>query len=83
MVSRARRTSRTGNMLCACELEAEVATEACQELTMTLVGNLDLDDKSSNEKIHGPARNWHVLLVKHTWERTENSSKFLDPCKLL
>lgn len=81
MVSRERGMGHQESLLCICELEAEVATGACQELTMTLVGNLDLHDKSSNRKIHGPARNWHVLLVKHTWERIENSSKFLDPCR--
>lgn len=69
VVSRARGKRCKGNLLCVCELEAEVATGACQELTMTLVGNLDLDDKSSNKKMHGPARNWHVLWVKHMWER--------------
>lgn len=81
MASRERGMRCKGSLSCVCELEAEVVTGACQELIMTLVANLDLDDKSSNEKIHGPARNWHVLLVKHTWKRTENSSKFLDPCK--
>lgn len=55
-----------------------MATGACQELTMTWMKNLDLDGKSSSGKMHGPARNWHVLLLNHVRERIENSSKFLD-----
>lgn len=39
--------------VCVCELEAVVATGACQELTMTCAKNLDFDDKSSNREIHG------------------------------
>lgn len=36
--------------VCVCELEAVVATGACQELTMTCEKNLDFDDKSSNRE---------------------------------
>lgn len=46
---------------------------------MAWVKNLDLDDKSSNGKLHSPARSWRVTYIKHTWERTGNGSKFWTP----
>lgn len=52
-VSGKRGTKYKGSLLCVCELEAAVAMGACQEFTMTWVKNLQLDDKSSNRKIHG------------------------------
>lgn len=76
MVSGRRRTRHKESLLCVCELEAAVATGACQELTITWVKNLDSDDKSSNKKMHSPDR--HSVFINQKRKRIEKSCKFLD-----